>query len=77
MKIFLALYVSRHFEFEAFAATSEEAITVLKQGLDAHTKQYNLDPKWWVLSDPELDSLEVHEYELGVAYRDREPLRTH
>jgi hypothetical protein len=76
--IWRAAYDSRHFSFEAYAFTKEAAINELITGLRLHARQYDLEPDWW--EDQRVaaeDQFDVREYELGVAYRDHQPLRTH
>jgi hypothetical protein len=73
MKIWSASYDSRHFSFDAFGATKDDAIRALVDGLDQHGRQYNLEPRWW--EDRRVsaeDQFELREIELGVAYRDRD-----
>jgi hypothetical protein len=68
--IFKAFANSRKFSFEAFARTEEEALAALTEGLESHGRQYGLEPRWW---EGHLD-LEVADYEVGRAYRDRAAL---
>jgi hypothetical protein len=70
MKIYKAYYDSRNFSFEAFAETKAKAHAILLAGLKEHGKQYNCEPDWFMYGDS--DCIEVVEYVLGKAYRDRD-----
>jgi hypothetical protein len=70
MKIYRAYYDSRNFSFEAFAAQREDARAILLDGLRAHGEQYGCEPDWFMFGDA--DGVEVTEYEIGKAYRDRD-----
>ena len=71
MKIFYASAHSRSFDFQAIGATYNEAISTLHNGLKAHAKQYNLEPKWY----EEWADISVEELDSGVAYRDGSPIK--
>jgi hypothetical protein len=72
MKIYKAYYDSRNFSFEAFAETKAKAHALLLAGLKEHGKQYNCEPDWFMFGD--VDGIEVSEYVLNKAYRDRETI---
>lgn len=63
-----ARYESRHFHFEAYGPTKEEAIQVLRRGLSVHARQYDCEPDWF--EEYFEDNLMVLEISLGAAYRD-------
>ena len=69
MKIYRAYYDSRNFSFEAFAAEKEKAHALLLEGLKKHGEQYQCEPDWFMYGDS--DCIEVVDYEIGKAYRDR------
>ena len=69
MNIWHAQFTSRHFEFDAYGHTSQEALNALVAGLVSHGTAYNLSDAWYTLDD-----LNVREVTLGTAYRDREPI---
>jgi hypothetical protein len=75
-KIYRAFYRTRHFDFEVFATDKDAAIANLIVGLRAHAKQYKLEPDWWSegfgYNTPTDEIFEIHEFELGRAYRDRQ-----
>lgn len=80
MKIYRAYYDSRNFSFEAYAATQAEAHAILLAGLKEHGKQYKCEPDWFMFNDvsnrgDEFDGIEIDEYEIGKAYRDRDLIR--
>lgn len=76
MKIWMAWYDSRHYSFDAFGRTKDEAIDALVDGLRQHGRQLSLELNWW--EDQRVaaeDQFEVREIELGRAYRDREQIK--
>ena len=70
--IYFARFVSHSFTFEAFGATRAKALAALRLGLAAHGKQYGL-PTWW---HRKVGDCEVSAFDLGVGYRDGEPITT-
>ena len=72
MKIFKAFYDSRNFSFEAYGKTQAIAKATLLEGLQKHSKQYDLDADWY-LYDGE-DDIYFQEIELNVTYRDRDTI---
>jgi hypothetical protein len=78
MIVYQAVYVSRHFQFEACAGTKEEARAALILGLRRHAHEYAIDEDWWMEEGVPIDELlQVYEFELGVTYRDHQALRAH
>jgi hypothetical protein len=78
MIIYQAVFVTRHFQFEACGATKDEAIEAMTKGLRFHAGQYDLDLDWWMEGFegvPTDEIFEIHEYEVGVAYRNNQSLR--
>jgi hypothetical protein len=79
MKIYQAALYTRHFHFYCCGRTADEAREALIRGLRIHAAQFDIDPDWWMdgLEGVPTDEIfEVHEFELGVAYRDNQPLLT-
>lgn len=64
--LFLATLESRSFSFKAIGETWQQAIDALTQGLENHTRQFNLDPEWYSI-DSDIGCTEL---ELNQAYRD-------
>jgi hypothetical protein len=69
MKLYRALYVSRHFEFEAYGFDENEASKAMRATLTAHAKQYGCTGKWY-----EPDDISIYQIETGYGLRDREPI---
>jgi hypothetical protein len=69
MKIYRAYYDSRNFSFEAYSEDKGVAASTVLKALRIHTKQYNLEPDWYMFGDE--DGIEVDEYDLNKPYRDR------
>jgi len=68
MKIYRAYYDSRNFSFQAFSRSKESAKFHLLQGLHEHTKQYNLEPDWYLYDGRE--DIYFQEITLDTPYRD-------
>lgn len=68
--IYLATMESRSFSFAAVGKTKKEAIAALIRGLDAHTRQFNLDPEWYSVED----DIGCTPMDLGQPYRDYAPI---
>ena len=64
--LFLATMESRSFSFQALGETRQQALDALVKGLNAHTRQFNLDPDWYSVED----DLGCTALELRHAYRD-------
>ena len=73
MSIFRACFDTRHFDFEGYGATSDEAIEVCYAGWLKHCERYNpnasIDPAYVSRED-----IGVYPIDIGNAYRDREPI---
>lgn len=67
--IYRASYESESFTFEAFSTEELHARACLVDVLTAHGTQYGCQIDWW---RPEY--IEVRRIELGVGYRDMEPI---
>jgi hypothetical protein len=64
-----------HFSFEAFGATSGEAMLAFRKGWDAHAKATGAAPfKSDYFARSLFPDMQYHEIELGACYRDREIL---
>lgn len=72
--IWRAFVETRHFDFEAFAMTAEEAKASLVAGLRAHAAQYGETDGGDRMVDAFAGSIETHQITIGAAYRDRQPL---
>lgn len=62
---------TRHFSFEAFGGTDDEACDALRAGLIRHATTYRLEPDWWHAFE---DDIEVRSVTLGACYRGPEPI---
>jgi hypothetical protein len=71
MKFWQARLETRHFSFEAYGTTDEEARNALIAALRKHGGQRQIALDWW---EDFADSINYREIELGRAYRDRELL---
>ena len=73
MPLFRAHFDTRHFEFEGYGRTADEAIEVCYAGWIEHAKSYNpsdnVDPNYVTRDD-----IAVYPIEVGKAYRDREAI---
>lgn len=69
MKIYRAYYDSRNFSFEAYSEEEALARFNVLVALRKHTKQYKLEPDWFMFGDE--NGIECDEYELNTPYRDR------
>jgi hypothetical protein len=69
MKIYRAYYDSRNFSFEAYSEDKGVAGSTVLKALRIHTRQYKLEPDWYMFGDS--DGIEIDEYELDKPYRDR------
>lgn len=72
MKIYRAYYDSRNFSFEAYSGTEAQARAKCLEALQTHTKQYDLEPDWFMFGD--VDGIECDTYQLDTPYRDRSAL---
>lgn len=70
MKLHRALYVSRHFEFEAYGMTADEAGQAMFATLAAHARQYGLKENWY-----DTDDISIYPVETGQGLRDRTPVK--
>jgi hypothetical protein len=68
MKIYRAYYDSRNFHFEAYSQEEALARFNVLVALRKHTKQYNLEPDWFMYG--ESDCIECVDYQLNKPYRD-------
>jgi hypothetical protein len=68
MKIYRAYYDSRNFHFEAYSEDEGVAMSTVLKALRIHTRQYNLEPDWYMFGDS--DCIECAEYQLNKPYRD-------
>ena len=71
MKFFRASYESAHFDFEAYAATSAEAVKLLKAAAKHHSREYSVVMADWFYDE----DIVVEEFRLGSAYRDGEKVK--
>ena len=75
MGLFRAYFDTRHFDFEGYGSTEEEAVDVCYAGWLLHCKSYRpgmeIDPDY-----VKKDEIGVYEIKIGMAYRDREPIAT-
>lgn len=46
MKVYRALYETRHFEFEGYGLSADEAIDCLIEAWKVHCRQYKVDAYW-------------------------------
>lgn len=75
MTFFRAEISTRHFDFEAYGATAEEARVALHRGLLRHKCAY-MPGVASILDAREMaDDATVYAIEIGQAYRDREPIK--
>ena len=64
--VWIASFESRHFNFDGYGRTEEEAIGSLKRVLKNHTRQYQLgNTDWYCVEDFSLLRVRT-----GVGYRD-------
>lgn len=70
MKIYQGYYESRNFNFEAFSLTKEGAAKAIREALQNHTKQYELEEDWFYEQD-----IGVVEYKLDTGYRNNLEIR--
>lgn len=73
MKLFRAYFDTRHFDFEGYGKTAEEAIEVCYAGWVKHCRTYRPDME----IDPDYvkkDDISVYEIAIGEAYRDRDTI---
>jgi hypothetical protein len=71
--MFLAKFDSPNFSFQAYGNTRLDAETTLKQGLNLHGLDYDLDKDWWHKWKGDIQTIEIN---LGVPYRDNEALKS-
>jgi hypothetical protein len=73
MGLFRASFDTRHFDFEGYGTTAEEAVEVCYAGWVKHGQTYRpgepIDPDY-----VSKDDIGVYEIQIGEAYRDREPI---
>jgi hypothetical protein len=72
MKIYRAYYDSRNFSFEAYSKSEAKARAKCLEALQTHTKQFRLEPDWFMFDD--VDGIECDYFELDTPYRDRSKL---
>lgn len=65
-----ASHESRHFHFEAFGFTADEATAALVQTLEAHQRQTGAALGW--LEEAKAEAAEPQRLLIGVGYRDGE-----
>jgi len=73
MNLFRAHFDTRHFEFEGYGNTEEQAREVCYAGWLEHCKSYNPNAE----VDPDYvskDDIAVYAIQMGKAYRDREAI---
>lgn len=74
MSLFRAYFDTRHFDFEGYGETADEAVEVCYSGWLEHCKalrrEVAIDPDYVSRSD-----IGVYAIVCGKAYRDREPIR--
>lgn len=73
-RIVQASLETRHFTFEAYGDSRAKALKALSRGLERHAVEYRIPLDWWHEME---EDIMVRDIDLEVAYRDREPLRTH
>lgn len=71
MQIFRAVLTTRNFRFEAYGASPDAAVGVLRGGFGRHASQYKLQPDWWREFE---DDIAFEEIKLGACLRDGEVL---
>lgn len=71
MNIYRCKLDTRHFSFEAFGASREEALTTFARGLRAHADQTGAE-QYWI--DQSIMDQEPERIVLGKCYRDGEAL---
>lgn len=73
MTIFRAYVETRHFSFEGYGSTADEAIRACHNGWLSHCEHYSpgtyIDPDY--ISN---DDIGVYEVKIGSAYRDRDEM---
>jgi hypothetical protein len=69
MKVYIAQYESRNFDFAAYGDTPMNATKALIKGFYEHIRQTGANSHFWDDED-----IVVQEVELGHSYRDRELL---
>lgn len=73
--LFRAYFDTRHFDFEGYGRTAEEAIDACYQGWLDHCAHYR--PGVHIDVDyVKRDEISVYEVRIGHAYRDREPIES-
>lgn len=73
MDLFRAYFDTRHFDFEGYGKTAEEAVEVCYAGWLQHCRSYRPD----MAIDPDYvkkEDIGVYRIAVGSAYRDREPI---
>jgi hypothetical protein len=69
--IWRAALDTNNFHFDATGLSDADALKALREGLEAHARQYRLAADWWRAFHEQI-SLEM--FDVGTAYRDGEPL---
>jgi len=73
MGLFRAYFDTRHFDFEGYGRTADEAIEVCYEGWRRHCRTYNpnatIDPAY-----VSRDDISAYEITVGNAYRDRDSI---
>ncbi len=70
-QMFYANLETARFDFSAYGATEAAAMAALKAGLQEHGRQCDLPSDWY---DEWIADASVRPIQVGVAYRDGEPL---
>lgn len=69
-EVWRAAHESRHYHFEAFGSTADEATAALVRALEAHQRQTGASLDW--LEEARADAAEPRRLVLGAGYRDGE-----
>ena len=73
MALFRAYFDTRHFDFEGYGTTADEAIDVCYAGWIEHAQSYHpgehIDPDY-----VSRDDISAYKIEVGRAYRDRDTI---
>jgi hypothetical protein len=71
MKFWQAILDTRKFSFETYGLRKSDALMAMGDLLRKHGEQYELEPDWCVEF---MEDIHWREIEMGVGYRDLEPL---
>lgn len=72
MTIYKAEFETWKFSFHAYGNTKEKALQALKQGLDAHAFDYDIELEWWHNYEGDIN---VNEIQLNACYRDHDLIK--